>query len=79
MPKPHARRGFTLVEVLVTIGIIVLLISILLPMIISSIRTSERTKLKGDLNAIAMALEAYKQDFGELSPRSCRRSEHDPR
>jgi type II secretory pathway pseudopilin PulG len=66
---PRARSirvpGFTLVELLVVIGIIVLLIGILLPMIARAYRQSQRARIASDLNAISAALEDYKHDFGD--------------
>jgi prepilin-type N-terminal cleavage/methylation domain-containing protein len=59
------RRGFTLVELLVVVGIIVLLVGILLPTIMRSYRQADRTRTASDLNAIAVALDAYKADFGD--------------
>jgi prepilin-type N-terminal cleavage/methylation domain-containing protein len=58
------RRGFTLTELLVVIGIIVLVISIAAPMITRAYKVGDRTKVASDLQAIAAALEAYKQDHG---------------
>ncbi len=55
--------GFTLVELLVVIGIIVLLLALLSPMIARAYRNAERARVSADLNAISAALEAYKQDF----------------
>jgi prepilin-type N-terminal cleavage/methylation domain-containing protein len=63
LPASRRRGGFTLVELLVVIGIIVLLFSIGTPMIISARRNAERVRTQGDLNTIAMALDAYKADF----------------
>src|SRR5580693_9697007 len=60
-----ARRGFTLIEMMVTIGIIVLIAGILLPMIERMHRSAQITTMKLNLNAIATALEAYKNDFGD--------------
>ena len=60
--KPNA---FTLVELLVVIGIIVLLIGILLPAISRAMRAAHRTRIASDLNAISAALDAYKADFGD--------------
>ena len=58
------RSGFTLVELLVSIGIIVLLIGILLPAITRAYRTAERTRVAADFQTIATGLDAYKADFG---------------
>jgi prepilin-type N-terminal cleavage/methylation domain-containing protein len=61
--RHRRRRGFTLVELIVVIGIMVLLASIAIPIVNSTRRKAVRARLQLDLNAIAMALEAYKQDF----------------
>lgn len=60
-----SRGGFTLVELLVVIGIIVLLISILLPMVNRAYRESIRASMAADLQVISEALEAYRHDFGD--------------
>ncbi|HWE97714.1 MAG TPA: prepilin-type N-terminal cleavage/methylation domain-containing protein [Tepidisphaeraceae bacterium] len=57
------RRGFTLVEMLVVIGIILLLIGIATPMINRAYKTAVRTRMAADLQVISMGLEAYKGDF----------------
>jgi len=62
---PRSTSGFTLVELLVVIGIIVILIGLLLPMIVKAMRQGNRARIASDLNAISAALEAYKGDFGD--------------
>lgn len=57
------REGFTLVELLVVIGIIVVLFTIATPIIMTARRNAERTRAQADLNTVALALEAYKSDF----------------
>lgn len=57
--------AFTLVEVLVAIGIIVLLVSLLLVAVSRSYGTARRVRAQADLQIIALGLEAYKQDFGD--------------
>src|SRR3954452_5060119 len=61
-PASRRRDGFTLVELLVVIGIIVLLFSIATPIILTARRNAERVRIQSDLNTISMALEAYKAD-----------------
>ena len=60
-----SRRGFTLVEMLVVIGIIVVLVGLAAPMITRAWRAGDRAATFADLQAIATALEAYKQDHGD--------------
>lgn len=57
------RRGFTLVEVLVVIGIIVLLMGILIPMVNRAYTNAARTRSVADLAMLSTALEAYNHDF----------------
>jgi prepilin-type N-terminal cleavage/methylation domain-containing protein len=59
----RARGGFTLVELLVVIGIIVLLFSIATPIVITARRNAARVRMQADLNTIATGLEQYKKDF----------------
>ena len=64
---PHSRRhGFTLVEMLVVIGIALLLMGIVLPAVNRAYNQGVRTRMAGDLQAIAAALEAYRQDHGDI-------------
>jgi general secretion pathway protein G len=60
-----ARRGFTLTEILVVVGIVVLLAAIGLPMVLRAYKSGNKMRVQADLNTIAVALNAYKQDFGE--------------
>jgi prepilin-type N-terminal cleavage/methylation domain-containing protein len=59
------RRGFTVIELLVTVGIIVLLAGIAIPMAMRAYRNAEVSRVRMDLQAISTALEAYKQDHGD--------------
>ena len=64
--KASGRRGFSLVEILVVIGIIVVLAGILLPSLIRAYSQADKTRAKYDLQAIGVAIEAYRSDFGDI-------------
>ena len=57
--------GFTLVEMLVVIGIVIALVGILLPVIFSVRRQADRARTADDIVTISHALEAYNQDWGD--------------
>jgi len=63
-----SRRAFTLVELLVVIGIIALLISILLPSLASARESARRVQCASNQKQIAMAVFAYAHDNKGFAP-----------
>ena len=69
LPNPP-RRAFTLVELLVVIGIIALLIAILLPSLNRAREGSNRVKCAANLRSIGQALLAYAHENRGAFPRT---------
>jgi prepilin-type N-terminal cleavage/methylation domain-containing protein len=63
------HRGFTLIEILVVIGILVALIGLLIPAVFHAYKVAGKTRTAADLALIGTALEAYKQDNNGDYPR----------
>lgn len=65
---PTTRRAFTIVELLVVIGVIAILIGILLPTLAAARRAAIRTVSMSQMRQITLAALAYTYDFGERWP-----------
>ncbi|HEY1685709.1 MAG TPA: prepilin-type N-terminal cleavage/methylation domain-containing protein [Tepidisphaeraceae bacterium] len=70
MKRSNRRQGFTLVELLVVIGIIALLISILLPSLNRARETANRIKCGSNLRQIGQAILLYANENNGNYPRT---------
>jgi type II secretion system protein G len=63
-PATIAAFGFTLIEVLVVLGIIGLLLAIILPSLSRARDQARRVKIRAMVRAVDMGLELFHEDFG---------------
>jgi prepilin-type N-terminal cleavage/methylation domain-containing protein/prepilin-type processing-associated H-X9-DG protein len=68
MRAVRTRRGFTLTELLVVIGVIALLIGILLPTLSRARESSRRTACLANLRTLGQAMIMYAQNFQDKFP-----------
>ena len=68
MKRRHA--GFSLVELLVVIGVIAVLLGLLLPVLIKARKSSDRTRCLSNLHQIAVAYQLFLQEHQQRVMRS---------
>jgi general secretion pathway protein G len=63
-----ARRGFSLIEILVVLAIIAILAAIIFPVFSAARGKARATKCMANLKQLGMAVEMYASDYDELYP-----------
>jgi prepilin-type N-terminal cleavage/methylation domain-containing protein len=63
-----ARNGFTLVETVVTVGLLAVLAAFVVPSVIRKADSADPVKVANDLNAISTALQTFTSDMKGLMP-----------
>ncbi len=65
---PHREQGFTLLELLVVLGIIALLATVAGPQVLRYLGKARSDTAKAQISAISTALELYALDVGAFPP-----------
>jgi prepilin-type N-terminal cleavage/methylation domain-containing protein len=64
----HPRRGFTLVETVVTVGLLAVLAAFVVPSVIRKADSADPVKVANDLNAISTAVQTFTSDMKGIMP-----------
>lgn len=68
IPKPNPRRRFSIVRVLMVLGIIAVLVALFLPVQRTAPRAMRRVQCTKNLRQIALALLDYEQEYKSFPP-----------
>jgi len=64
----RGREAFTLVEILVVIGILAMLSALLVPTVMKARNSAYNAKVKAEIDMLHMALMNYKNEYGSFPP-----------
>ncbi len=76
-PSLPSSPGFTLVELLVVIGIIALLAAILLPAMNAAFNKAEKSQAQVEVRSILAAIQAYNNEYGKVPVRAAMQGNND--
>lgn len=66
--SPNGRRGFTLVETVVTVGLIAVLAAFVVPSVLRKADSADPVKVANDLNSISTAVQTFASDVKGTLP-----------
>jgi prepilin-type N-terminal cleavage/methylation domain-containing protein len=64
----NVRRGFTIVELLVVVGIIAVLAALITPAVIRARSAARNAAIKAEIDMLHMAVMNYKNEYGSFPP-----------
>ena len=66
MPALKSPRGFSLIELMVVVALIVILMSLLFPAVQGALDAAKKAQAKNDVTQIATAIVAFDTEYGRL-------------
>lgn len=66
--QPHHRRGFSIIELIVVIGVVMVLMGILLPVLSGTKQTAQKTKLASQVRQMATMIAMYCDSQDDIYP-----------
>ncbi|MGE5612590.1 MAG: type II secretion system protein, partial [Bacillota bacterium] len=69
-PNLRRRRGFSIAELLVVVGVLVVLAGITITAVLKAKGSADAARLRSDLMAVGSALDQYANDFKGVYPTS---------
>src|SRR5678816_349944 len=69
--RHRPRRAFSLIELMVSIGIILVLVGILIPVLVTAKRSAKDANDISQLHQLGLAASLYVEQSGPHFPRSC--------
>lgn len=66
--ESRSRRGFTLIETVVTVGLLAVLASFVVPSVMRKADSADPVKVANDLNSISTAIQTFSSDLKGILP-----------